>query len=409
MQMTEKEGNRVYYPNGACDLAPEVLAVLSAQEQFLQDYTGLSGEGFGVAICQATPERRGYQIAPQPRNWHIFPIELVSINGLSHAMEFRALYHGLMHERTEIALVFDILQGERELYSNGMIEWQRRIGIILQLKRDLYSNRETRWIGDGLAELTAYRFSCKHSKIAALWWLEGRYEAVRDLAKTWNVETVNLRHFLADVRGSRPKKKASPRYYGNKGKAYYAMSFYYWHSLEEDRGADSIKEFIAGLQSLEKASNENIDDLIRQIGGPEYVDLIECVRLEDAIKLFREEIALLIPEVQALLKSPSRSIRMAAYEALRDLDKDIFPDAIPPGLPTTAIMHDILRASPAYHSGLRRNDIVESIDGKPVEDYETFCQSLPGYGSTVEVLRGASSEEIEIHSFEGCQFKAVAR
>ena len=187
------------------------------------------------------------------------------------------------------------------------------------------------------------------------------------------------------------------------------MSFYYWHSLEEDQGADSIKEFVTGLQSLKKASNENIDDLIRRIGGPTYVDLIECVHLEDAIRFFRKEMELLIPEVQALLKGDSRSIRMAAYEALRDLDKDIFADAIPTELPTTAIIFDILRASPAYQSGLRRNDIVESIDGKPVKDYNSFCQSLPIYGSTIKLLRGDSSVELEFDSFEGCRFKAVAR
>jgi len=390
MQMIEKEGSRVYYPNEASDLAPEVLAVLSLQQQFLQNYTGLSGKRFGVAICQATPERRAYRIAPQPRNWYIFPIELANASTLSHAIEFLFIYNVLIHERTEIAVALDILQG----------------------KRCLYSNRETRWIGDGLAELIGYRFCCEHSKIAALHEVGGRFDTVRDLAKTWNVETVNLRHFLADVSGwpfKKKEQKSPPRYYGNKDTAYYGMSFYYWYSLEEDQGADSIKEFVTGLQSLKKASNENIDDLIRRIGGPIYVERIEHIRLEDAISSFREEIALLIPEVQALLKSPSRSVRMAAYEALRDLDKDFFPDAIPSGLPTTAIIHDMLRASPAYHSGLRRNDIVESVDGKPVEDYESFCQSLPIYGSTVELLRGASSVEVKIDSFEGCKFMAVAR
>jgi S1-C subfamily serine protease len=100
---------------------------------------------------------------------------------------------------------------------------------------------------------------------------------------------------------------------------------------------------------------------------------------------------------------------MAAYEALYGLNKDTFPDAIPPEVPTTAIIFDILRASPAYQSGLRRNDIIESIDGKPVEDYKSFTKSLPIYGSTVNLLRGNSSVELKIDSFEGCQFWPVAR
>lgn len=389
MQMIEKQGNRVYYPGEASDLAPEVLAVLSSQQQFLQKYIGLSGERFGVAIWQVKPARRLYQIAPQPRNWHVWTLELVNTSRLSHAREFDDLYHTFMHERTEQAVVDGILQGHR----------------------DLYSNRQTRWIGDGLAELIAYRFCCKHSNIAALYWLRGRFDVVRDLAKRWNVETLNLRHFLA-VRGSPSYVKEQMslyKYYGTQVAAYYGMSFYYWHSLEKDQGADSIKEFVTGLQLLEKASNENIDDLIRRIGGPKYVNQIEHVRLEDAIRLFRKEMALLIPEVQALLKSPRRSIRMAAYEALRGLDKDIFPDAIPTELPTTAIIFDIFPASPAYQSGLRRNDIVESVDGKPVKDYNSFCQRLPIYGSTIKLLRGNSSVELEIDSFEGCKFKAVAR
>lgn len=389
MQMIEKQGNRVYYLSDACDLAPEVLAVISSQQQFLQDYTGLSGGRFGVAIYPLKPDPRMYLISPQPRNWDVWTLELVNTSRLSHAWEFDDLYHTFMHERTEQAVVHGILQGNRNLYSNP----------------------QTRWIGDGLAELIAYRFCCKHSKIAALYWLGGRLDVVRDLAKTWNVETLNLRHFLA-MHGSLSYVKEQMsllKFYGKQVGAYYGMSFYYWYSLEEDQGADSIKEFVTGLQSLKKASNENIDDLIRRIGGPAYVNRIEHIRLEDAIKFFRKEMELLIPEVQALLKSDSRSIRMAAYEALRGLDKDVFGDAVPTELPTTAIIFDVFPASPAYQSGLRRNDIVESIDGKPVKDYNSFCQSLPIYGSTIKVLRGNCSVELEFDSFEGCRFKAVAR
>ena len=139
------------------------------------------------------------------------------------------------------------------------------------------------------------------------------------------------------------------------------------------------------------------------------MERIQRLLVEDAIRLFEKEMTLLIPKVQMRLKDPSRSIRMAAYEALRPLDENVFGDIIPSELPTTAIVVDVLPDSPAYQAGLRWNDIIESIDGTQVDDYKNFCEIFPRFAGTTRVLRGGCWVELDIESFAGCRFDAASR
>lgn len=131
----------------------------------------------------------------------------------------------------------------------------------------------------------------------------------------------------------------------------------------------------------------------------------------EALEFFTESIRCLIPRVREELASDERPVRMAAYEALHSLDAQKFNIDLS-NIATTARIADIVPDSPAYIAGLRWGDIMERIDGNPVESFEEFSENvsqLNGREIEIKVLRGGAEQILKVESFAGCKLQPVAR
>jgi hypothetical protein len=390
---TMKKGkNRVYYPDGKSkELAKDVLRVITEQERMIKDLLGIRPGNFSVAIEQRIPENASYIINNQPRGWSVWPFALKDVHAVSHADEFDHLYHTMIHERTESAVIKALGFSGKGLYN---------------------CNRSTRWIGDGLAEFTAYRFAKTHSPVAALYWLLGRRKAVRQAAEEWSVSRCNLRDFLA-IQGSISEVKrqlAFVQQYGIFVVSNYGMSFYYWASLADDKGLKTVKEIVTSLKT-HRPTNQNIDAVIGKTVGQEYVERIENLSTREALDFFDREIERLMPKVAQQLKSEKRPVRMAAFEALKRAEKEDFPVDFS-GISTTAMIANIVPGTLAYKAGLRRYDIVESIDGAAVRQFsEVHAKADVAGGKQMKVKirrKGTEVLTFNIRSFSGCRFSQIA-
>jgi hypothetical protein len=390
--------NRVYYSQESKNLAKGVLQILAAQEEMITDSLGLGSENFGVVIVQKAPERKAsYTVDARLSNWEIWPLDLDNPQVLSHADEFEDLYHTMLHERAEGAV------------KDALIK-----------KGDLYRfNRETRWIGDGLAELLAFRFSREHSPVAAADWLSGRWLAVKQSQENWHVSRYNLKEFKGLAASGSLKNQMEElkeqfsfmSQYPVFTTANYAMSFYYWASLEEELGPQAIKDVISKLQHINNPTNENIERVISDVAGRNYVERIEQLSADEALAFFQEEIRRLIPTLMEALRSEQRHLRTASYEALRGLDKEAFQVDLS-GIPTTAVIQDIIPGCPAYQAGLRPRDLIEYVNGALIEDFDKFLSDADTFGPAeieVSVLRAGQQKSFRTKSFAGCLFGSIAR
>lgn len=390
-ELIEAGNNRVYYPSESEPLVQSVLEVLVEQEKMINDYLGLDGGKFGVVIIQKEPKTR-YIVEP-PRKWTVFPVGLENVQELAHASEFGTLYHSMTHERTEGAVT-------RELTK----------------KEDLYCfNKETRWIGDGLAELLAFRFCAKYSPTAAvnLSRLESRHKKIKESQDKWHFHRHNLKDFKALCGRIKETKKqfSLMRDYITIILARYGISFYYWASMEEESGQQTVREIVDKLKEQQELSNENIEKVIRDAAGQNYVERIENMGAEEALEFLSESIQLLIPKVREELRSNQRPMRIAAYEALQRLDKDTF-DVDLSDISTTARVVDIVPDTPAYNAGLRHGDIIEYVGGDLVESFDEFSESAGRFYEPeieVKVLRRGAMQSLKLQSFAGCQCQAIAR
>jgi len=390
-ELIEEGNNRVYYLSESEPLAQSMLQVLVEQEKMLNDYLGLNPGKFGVVIVQKKPKTR-YIVEP-PRKWTVFPVRLEDIQVLCHASEFETLYHSMTHERTEGAV-------EGALMENG----------------GLYSfNRETRWIGDGLAELLAFRFSAKYSPTAAvnLSQLESWYKTIEESQDKWHYH----RHNLKDFKALSGRFKETKRQfllmidYITIMSARYGMSFYYWISMEEELGSQTIMEIVDKLKELQEPSNENIEKVIRDAAGQNYVERIENLGADEALEFLSKSMRHLIPKARDELSSNQRPMRIAAYEVLHRLDKDIF-DIDLSDIATAARIVDIAPDTPAYHAGLRHGDIIEYVDGDLVESFDEFSENAGFFYEPeieVKVVRRGTMQSLKLQSFAGCKFQPLAR
>lgn len=390
-ELIEEGNNRIYYSSESEPLARNMLQVLVEQEKMLTDYLGLDGGKFGIVIIQKEPKTR-YIVEPSGK-WTVFPVGLENVREPAHASEFWTLYHGMTHERTEGAV-------ERTLMENG----------------SLYSfNRETRWIGDGLAELLAFRFSAKYSPTAAvnLSELESWHKTIKESQDKWHFHRHNLKDFKALCgRFKEVKKRFSlMRDYTTIMSARYGMSFYYWASMEEESGQQTVREIVDKLKELQDPNNGNIEKVIRDAVGQNYVERIENLSAEEALEFLSESMRRLIPKVRDELSSNQRPIRMAAYEVLHRLDKDIF-DIDLSDIATTARVVDIAPDTPAYEAGLRHGDIIEHVDGNLVESFDEFSENAGRFHEPeieVKVLRRGAKQSLKLQSFAGCKCQPTAR
>jgi hypothetical protein len=393
-KMLEKGRNRVYYPEKSEELARDVLRILAEQEEMLRDYLGIGSARFGVVIVQKVPEKKAsYIVDSHPKGWVIWSLELQNVQALSHADEFDDLYHTMMHERTEGAIK-DALAKKGHLY---------------------ITNRETRWIGDGLAELLGYRFSQGHSPIAAASWLAGRWGTIKKSLEEWHLSHYNLRDFkgmgaTGSLKKSLREVKKQISFLSNYpvfASANYAMSFYYWAWFERELGAKAVQEVILKLKELKNPTNQNIERVLTEVAGQSYVDRIEKMDAAEALPFFEEEVRRLVPELMKGLRGEERPVRMACYEVLSALDDEVFEVDLS-DIPTT----DIIPGSPSYEAGLRRYDIIEYVGGSLVEDFDRFQSAVSQFdGNEVEVkvLRGGEVRTFQAESFAGCRFESVAR
>ena len=388
----QKGNNRVFFPSEGEAPAEEALEVLLGQERMLKDYLGIPAGRCAVAITQKVPEDARYVIDSAPGGWWVWVLKLNDITELSHADEIDSLYHTVMHERTEHVLTGSLARGK------GLYEF----------------NRRTRWIADGLADLLGYRFARGHSPVAALHFLAGRREAVKEAADDWHWRSYRLWDFLAVQGGlSEVKKQVSlMKRYARLLAGSYAMSFYYWASLERDKGPEVIKTIVAELRRSGRPTDENVQAIVRKLAGQKYVDRIDSLPAAEALSFFEAEIRALIPEVRAELKSPNRSVRMACYETLSRIEGGVFAVDLS-GVPTTVIVRDAMPGSPAHEGGLRRADIVESLDGKAIESFDAFIASCEGLGQqsmTLQVRRnGTKQVPLSVRSLAGCKLDRIAK
>jgi hypothetical protein len=391
-ELIEEGNNRVYYLSGSEALAQSVLEVLVEQEKMLNDYLGLDPGRFGVVIIQKEPKTR-YIVEPQ-RKWTVFPVGLENVQELCHASEFWTLYHAMTHERTEGAV------------TRGLIE-----------KGDLYCfNKETRWIGDGLAELLGFRFSSKHSPTAAvnLSELESWHKKIKESQDKWHYHRHNLKDFKALCGRFKETKKQfllMMRDYITITSARYGMSFYYWASMEEEFGSQTVREIVDKLKAVQDPNNGNIEKVIRNAAGQNYVERIENLGSEEALEFLSKLIRRLIPKVREELGSNQRTIRIAAYEVLHRLDKDIF-DIDLSDIATTARIADIAPDTPAYCAGLRHGDIIEYVDGDLLESFDEFSENTGRFYEPeieVKVLRRGTMQNLKLQSFAGCKCQPIAR
>ncbi len=390
-ELIEEGNNRVYYLSQSEPPAQSMLQVLVEQEKMLNDYLGLNPGKFGVVIVQKKSKTR-YIVEP-PRKWTVFSVGLEDVQELCHASEFETLYHSMTHERTEGAV------------TTGLME-----------KGDLYSfNRETRWIGDGLAELLAFRFSAKYSPTAAvnLGRLEGLSKTIKESQDKWHYHRHNLKDFKALSGRFKETKKQFllMRDYTTIMSARYGMSFYYWISMEKELGSKTIREIVDKLKELQEPSNENIEKVIRDAAGQNYVERIENLPADEALEFLSKSMRHLIPKVREELSSNQRPMRIAAYEVLHRLDKDIF-DIDFSDIATTARIVDIAPDTPAYHAGLRHGDIIEYVDGDLVESFDEFSENAGRFHEPeieVKFLRRGTMHSHKLQSFAGCKFQPLAR
>lgn len=396
-ELLEEGNNRVYYLSESEPLARSMLQVLAEQEKMINDYLGLEGGKFGVVIVQKEPKTR-YMVEP-PRKWTVFSVKLENVQEITRASEFTDLYYVMAHERTEGAVTRELMK-----------------------KDDLYSfNKETRWIGDGLAELLAFRFSAKSSPTAAvnLSQLESRHKKIKESQDKWHYHRHNLKDFKAFAfSGSLHKaKKALSKYhsimtdYITITSARYGMSFYYWASMEEELGQQKVREIVDKLKEMQDPNNGNIEKMIREAAGQNYVDRIENLGAEEALEFMRVSMRGLIPKVKEELSSNQRTIRMAAYEVLHRLDKDIF-DIDLSDIATTARVVDIAPDTPAYDAGLRHGDIIEYVDGALVESFDEFSKNAGRFHEPeieVKVLRRGAMQSLKLQSFAGSNCQPIAR
>jgi hypothetical protein len=385
----EENSNRVYYQSQSESLAQYSLGILIQQRKMLTDRLGLDSDKFGVVIIQKEPRTR-YVVEP-PSGWTIFPVELNDVRVLSHAGEFQDLYSTMMHERTEGAITRALMR-----------------------KKGLYPyNRETRWIGDGLAELLGFRFSDKHSPIAALQDLQNKLKVIEDCRNIWHISKYNLKDFKAISGSIKEAKKGISmlRNYPAISSARYGMSLYYWASIEQELGAQAVKEIVSKLEELQEPTNENIEKVIGDVADQKYVERIEDLSADEALEFFTVSISCLIPRVREELASDERPTRMAAYETLHSLDAETFNIDLS-DIATTAKIADIVPDSPAYIAGLRWGDIMERINGNPVESFEEFTDDFSQLNEReieVKVLREGAEQILTVESFAGCKFQPIAR
>jgi hypothetical protein len=390
-KLIEEGNNRVYYLSESEPLAQSTLKVLVEQEKMLNDYLGLDGGKFGVVIIHKEPKTR-YMVEP-PRKWTVFPVGLENVKEPCHASEFWTFYHGMTHERTEGSVTRELMK-----------------------KEDLYCfNKETRWIGDGLAELLGFRFSAKYSPTAAvnLSELESWHKTIKESQDKWHFHRHNLKDFKALCgRFKEVKKRFSlMRDYTTIMSARYGMSFYYWASMEEELGQQTVREIVDKLKELQDPNSGNIEKVIRDAAGQNYVERIENLSAEEALEFLGESIRRLIPKVKEELSSNQRTIRMAAYEVLHRLDKDIF-DIDLSGIATTARVVDIAPDTPAYQAGLRHGDIIEYVDGDLVESFDEFSENAGRFHEPeieVKVLRRGTMQSLKLQSFAGSNCQPIAR
>jgi hypothetical protein len=391
-ELIEEGNNRIYYSSESEPLARNMLQVLVEQEKMLNDYLGLDGGKFGIVIIQKEPKTR-YIVEPS-RKWTVFPVGLENVREPGHASEFWTFYHGMTHERTEGVV-------ERALMEKG----------------GLYSfNRETRWIGDGLAELLAFRFSAKYSPTAAvnLSELESWHEKIKESQDKWHFHRHNLKDFKALCGRFKETKRQfllMMRDYITITSARYGMSFYYWASMEEELGQQTVREIVDKLKAVQDPNNGNIEKVIRDVAGQNYVERIGNLSAEEALEFLGESIRRLIPKVREELSSNQRTIRMAAYEVLHRLDKDIF-DIDLSDIATTARVVDIAPDTHAYQAGLRHGDIIEYVDGDLVESFDEFSENASCFHEPeieVKVLRRGTMQSLKLQSFAGSNCQPTAR
>jgi predicted metalloprotease with PDZ domain len=193
--------------------------------------------------------------------------------------------------------------------------------------------------------------------------------------------------------------------------ARYGMSFYYWISMEEELGSQTIREIVDQLKELQDPNNGNIEKVIRDAAGQNYVERIENLAADEALEFLSKSMRHIIPKVRNELSSNQRPIRIAAYEVLHRLDKDIF-DIDLPDIATTARIADIAPDTPAYHAGLRHGDIIEYVDGDLVESFDEFSENAGFFYEPeieVKVLRRGTMQSLKLKSFAGCKFQPLAR
>lgn len=387
--------NRVYYEEqdeAAADLAPRVLAVLAQQQQMLTALLGVSPGHFGVAIVQKAGYPARYVIADQVPGWTVWVLELADTSALSLAGEIDDLYHTMMHERTEEAIIGALGADKRELY-------------------DL--NARTRWIGDGLAEYAGWRFARQHEPAAALYWLANRRESLRETMDEWHCGSFDLRRFEA-VRGGAGQVRRQValwrRHAGAIGGSY-AASFYYWAALAKARGDGAAGEVLAAIRRRPGRRDEDIDAAIREVAGPDWVRRVGRVDAAEALAFLDGEIRELIPRVVDGLRSAGRWERMARYEVLDRLDKDAFPVDLS-WVPTTAMVRDVLPGSPAHEALLRPLDLIESVDDVMIHRFRGPLLKLPEGGGVPRLTirrRGREVLTLPVPSLAGCRLVRMAR
>lgn len=387
--------NRVYYEEpdeAAAELAPRVLAVLTQQQQMLSALLGVSPGYFGAAIVQKADHPARYVIADQVPGWTVWVLELADTSALSLAGEIDDLYHTMMHERTEEAVIRALGADRRELY-------------------DL--NGRTRWIGDGLAEYAGWRFARQHEPAAALYWLANRRESLREAMDEWHCASFDLRRFEA-LRGRAAQVRrqvAMWRRHVDVIGGSYAASFYYWAALAQARGDGAARQVLAAIRRRPGRTDEDIDAAIREVAGPEWVLRVGRVDAAEVLAFLDGAIRELIPQVVDGLRSAGRWERMARYEVLDRLDEDAFPVELS-WVPTTAMVQDVLPGSPAWEAQLRPLDLIESVNDVMIQRFRGPLLKLPeGRGVPRLTIRRRGREilTVPVPSLAGCRLARVAR
>lgn len=390
-KLTERGNNRVYHTDESRPLADRVLRVVEKQETYLEKALGLRApDKFAVVIVKPRAGKVRYHVV-SPRGWSVWTFAPEDPAALSTPGEFEHVYHTLLHERTENAVTH-----------------------ALHEKDGLYgANPQTRWIGDGLAEWVAYRYSKEASPIAAAAFMAHRRESLNTCRDTWNVRHIDLREFRAWVGspGDVKAQVASFIRYPDVMAADYAMSCCFWASVEKEKGVEGVRGIVTRLRSLQQPSNENVDKAVAEVLGPAFVQRIRESDTAEGLAFIEGEIRTLIPRLREGLKSDDYGVRNASRLALARLDEQTFKAELA-GMPTTARVTDVIPESPAYRAGLRAGMIVDSVDGESVEEFDKFVSRLrqPRTGVTsVSVFERDGKRLLKVDSFSGSRFERVPR